>query len=272
MALSARAGRGTFPCACWQRECVREQALRAAAPGTSLRSRHRDRELEGSAGRFGQGGTSACWCVARARSRSWSGRAAGAFVRSALRPRYTLAAGGRVRHPPVRPCEGGTRPGRIDRSTTTRSDWSSSHDPRPAMRWERMKVSSSRPPTLGARRRASLQLLTPEHGRHAGLVRGASAGRPGAHLHARQPRERPVERPAARASGAFRLRADRCPARPGSSIIRCGLAAVSSVCALAEWFLAEREPVPAVHAASEAILDRLAGTGDWRRRLRVLWS
>ena len=53
------------------------------------------------------------------------------------------------------------------------------------------------------------------------------------------------------------------PGRPGSSIIRCRLAAVSSVCALAEWFLAEREPAPVVHAASEAILDRLAGPDDW---------
>ncbi len=148
------------------------------------------------------------------------------------------------------------------------SDWSSSRDPRRVMRWEDEGF------VLSARRWGEtsrvVQLLTGEHGRHAGLVRsGGIAGR--AHVCA------PGDRVKVRWSG-------RLPEHLGHFVCelidpRAGrvlhqplrLIALSSVCALAEWFLAEREPTPAVHAAGEAVLDRLAGAGDWQRPY-VAWE
>ena len=115
-----------------------------------------------------------------------------------------------------------------------------------------------------------VQLLTRAHGRHVGLVRGAStAGR--AHIYT------PGNRVNARWSGRLpehlgHFTCELVDARSARVLHHpLRLAAVSSVCALAEWFLAEREPVPDVHAASEAILDRLAGTADWQTDY-VLWE
>ena len=136
------------------------------------------------------------------------------------------------------------------------------------MRWEDEGVVLSARP-WGETSRV-VQLLTPEHGRHAGLVRGASAA-------GRAPIYTPGNRVNAQWSGRLPEHlghftcelVDARAARVLQHPLR--LAAVSSVCALAEWFLAEREPAPAVHAASEAILDRLTGAGDWRADY-VFWE
>ncbi len=136
------------------------------------------------------------------------------------------------------------------------------------MRWEDEGVVLSARPWGETSR--IVQLLTPEHGRHAGLVRGASAA-------GRAPIYTPGNRVNAQWSGRLpehlgHLTCELVDARAARVLHHpLRLAAVSSVCALAEWFLAEREPAPVVHAASEAILDRLAGTGDWRANY-VFWE
>ena len=115
-----------------------------------------------------------------------------------------------------------------------------------------------------------VQILTREHGRHAGLVRGGGAVR---HMHIYAPGNRVDVRWSGRLPehlGHFSCelvdaRAARVLERP------LRLAAVSSVCALAEWFLAEREPAPTVHVNSEAMLERLVGTEEWRLAY-VLWE
>jgi DNA repair protein RecO (recombination protein O) len=118
---------------------------------------------------------------------------------------------------------------------------------------------------LAARRHgegaAVAQLLTRDHGRHAGLVHGGGSKskralvEPGNRVHATWRGRLPehlgrltleVERPYAAA-----LMDD--PTR---------LAALAAACAVAEIALPEREPHPALFHATEALLNSLAETGD----------
>ncbi len=119
-------------------------------------------------------------------------------------------------------------------------------------------VLAARPHGEGA---AVAQLLTRDHGRHAGLVHGGGSKskralvEPGNRVHATWRGRLPehlgrltleVERPYAAA-----LMDD--PTR---------LAALAAACAVAEIALPEREPHPALFHATEALLNSLAETGD----------
>ena len=126
---------------------------------------------------------------------------------------------------------------------------------------------------LSARRHgetaAIVQLLTRDHGRHAGLVAGGAGKakravlQPGTLLAARW-RARLEEHlgsytvePMAALGAAFLTDADR-------------LAALNAVCALAETVLPERDPHPALFEATESLL-RTLGAADWRG-LYVRWE
>src|SRR5690606_22949233 len=101
---------------------------------------------------------------------------------------------------------------------------------------------------------ALLMLLTAEHGRHAGLVRGATGARlrgtlqPGNEVRAVW-RARLAEH-----LGTYTVEPGHGRAGPilGDRVRLAGLAAV---CAVAEAALPEREPHPAIHAATRVLLD-----------------
>lgn len=109
---------------------------------------------------------------------------------------------------------------------------------------------------------AVLHVLTFEHGRHAGLVKGG-AGR----------RLRPLLQPGNRLELEWRARlADQLggfrvePKRLFASVLLddpLRLAALGSACGLVEAGLAERDPHPRLYAALLAWLQRLVDGGDW---------
>jgi DNA repair protein RecO (recombination protein O) len=100
------------------------------------------------------------------------------------------------------------------------------------------------------------QLLTREHGRHAGLVRGGS-------------RTRAQVQPGTAVQAVWRARlADHLgnwTLEPERSVVaglmddRLRLGALTAACALVEAALPERQPVPAVFDATEALFDALEG-------------
>lgn len=118
---------------------------------------------------------------------------------------------------------------------------------------------------LSARRHgessAIVSLLTCEHGRHGGLVRGVARQNrgllePGNHVRARW-RGRLSEHlgtftcePAGFVSARFLADADR-------------LAALVSACTTADTALPEREPCPALFAALQALIEQLALDAEW---------
>jgi DNA repair protein RecO (recombination protein O) len=109
---------------------------------------------------------------------------------------------------------------------------------------------------------AVVQLLTAEHGRHAGLVRGGSASKgrgvyqPGnlvaAHWRGRLPEHLGSYTCELSTSYAAGLLDD-----PGR------LGALTSACAVSEAALPERHPYPALYDATIALLDGLAGEAEW---------
>lgn len=109
---------------------------------------------------------------------------------------------------------------------------------------------------------AVAQLLTRDHGRHAGLVKGAMA-----------PRSRAAFHPGNRVRASFSARlgehlgtfaCELVEARAARVLDSPGrLHALASVCALAESLLAEREPARAVHDASDAVIDAIAAGRGW---------
>ncbi|MEQ9640927.1 MAG: DNA repair protein RecO [Alphaproteobacteria bacterium] len=110
---------------------------------------------------------------------------------------------------------------------------------------------------------AVLMLLTVEHGRHAGLVRGATGGRlrgalqPGNEVRATW-RARLADH-----LGSYAIE----PGHGRAGLVmadRTRLAGLSAVCAVAEAALPEREPHPVLHAATQALLGAIeAGLTDW---------
>jgi DNA repair protein RecO (recombination protein O) len=110
---------------------------------------------------------------------------------------------------------------------------------------------------------AVLMLLTVEHGRHAGLVRGATGGRlrgalqPGNELRATW-RARLSEH-----LGTYTVE----PGHARAGLVlgdRRRLAGLSAVCAVAEAVLPEREAHPVLHAATAALLGAIEhGIPDW---------
>ncbi len=126
---------------------------------------------------------------------------------------------------------------------------------------------------LSARRHgeaaAIVTLLTPAHGRHAGLVRGG-AGR----------RQRGVLQPGNRVAARWRARLAEhlgtltCELTDALAAPHLGdplrLAGLSAACALADWALPEREPHAVIHDGLLHLIKSLSGD-DWPR-LYVMWE
>ena len=118
---------------------------------------------------------------------------------------------------------------------------------------------------LAARRHgegaAVAQLLTREHGRHAGLVHGGGSAS-----------KRALVEPGNRVQATWRGRLPEHLGRLTLEVERpyaaalmddpTRLAALAAACAVAEIALPEREPHPALFLATEALLNSLAETGD----------
>ncbi|MFT5180556.1 MAG: DNA repair protein RecO (recombination protein O) [Alphaproteobacteria bacterium] len=118
---------------------------------------------------------------------------------------------------------------------------------------------------LAARRHgegaAVVQLLTREHGRHAGLVHGGGSAS-----------KRSLVEPGNRVQAAWRGRLAEHLGRVTLEVERSyaatlmddpkRLSALAAACAVAEVALPEREPHPAMFHATQALLDSLADTGD----------
>lgn len=108
---------------------------------------------------------------------------------------------------------------------------------------------------------AVAELLTPGHGRHAGLVRGAASRRMAPVL---QPGTQVAAHWQARLDdhlGGYRLE----PLRPRVALLSDAgrLAALSSACAILCAALPERAPHPALWAPTIALFDLLDSGGDW---------
>ena len=109
---------------------------------------------------------------------------------------------------------------------------------------------------------AIVSLLTRDHGRHAGLVRGGVGRRargtlqPGNEVQATW-RARLAEHLGAFTCELVRARAARLLDDPPR------LAGLAAACALAEAVLPEREPHNAVWSALVALLERIEGAQDW---------
>ena len=120
-------------------------------------------------------------------------------------------------------------------------------------------VLAARPHGEGA---AVLSLLTRAHGRHPGLVRGATGGQ-----------RRSLLQPGARVHACWRSRlADAlgtytCELQAAVPVTvladRARLDALASACAVLETTLPEREPVSAVFLTSESLLAVLALADSW---------
>jgi DNA repair protein RecO (recombination protein O) len=109
---------------------------------------------------------------------------------------------------------------------------------------------------------AIVELFTAARGRHAAVVKGGAGRRLG-----------PVLQPGATLAVEWRARlaehlgvarVEPLRDRAGAIMADAGaLAALSSAAALLVAFTAEREPHPALHAATEALFDRLAAGPGW---------
>ncbi len=128
-----------------------------------------------------------------------------------------------------------------------------------AMEWSDQGI------VLSARRHgeaaAIVTLLTPDHGRHAGLVRGGAGRRQRGVL---QPGNRVAARWRARLAehlGTLTCELTEAMAAPHlADPLR--LAGLSAACALADWALPEREPHVAIHDGLLHLIKSLSGD-DW---------
>ncbi|MEL6597888.1 MAG: DNA repair protein RecO [Pseudomonadota bacterium] len=107
---------------------------------------------------------------------------------------------------------------------------------------------------------AIVEVLTPAHGRHAGVVRGGTSRKMTPHL---QPGAQLTVEWRARLEehiGAFRVE----PVRSRAAALmsdRAALAALTSVCTLLRNAMPEREPVGDLYEATHSLLDDLGGEG-----------
>lgn len=108
---------------------------------------------------------------------------------------------------------------------------------------------------------AIIEVFSARHGRHAGVVRGGASRRLS-----------PILQPGAQLHVIWRARLDGHigtfvvePLRSRAGVLgdRLALAGLSSVCALLQVALAERDPHPSLWASSIALLDALQTTPDW---------
>lgn len=111
---------------------------------------------------------------------------------------------------------------------------------------------------------AIIEVFTALHGRHAGVVRGGASRRLS-----------PVLQPGAQLHVIWRARLDGHigafvvePLRSRAAVLadRLALAGLSSICALLQVALAERDPHPALWASSISLLDALIIEDDWPQR------
>ncbi len=117
---------------------------------------------------------------------------------------------------------------------------------------------------------AIVNLLTAEHGRHAGLVRGG-AGR----------RARGVLQPGNQVAAHWRARLEEQLGNYTIELTRervsrllddaLKLAGLTAACAVAQAALPEREPHAAIHDGLVALLEALEGAPDWAARY-VAWE
>ncbi|WP_410218722.1 DNA repair protein RecO [Paracoccus sp. (in: a-proteobacteria)] len=106
-----------------------------------------------------------------------------------------------------------------------------------------------------------IEVLTLEHGRHAGVVPGGASQRRAAML---QPGARLALRWRARQAdqlGTFSVEPLRL--RSGLMAEPTALAALNAICALLLFALPERDPHPPLVSRTEALLDLIEGGGDW---------
>ncbi|MEL6677785.1 MAG: DNA repair protein RecO [Pseudomonadota bacterium] len=107
---------------------------------------------------------------------------------------------------------------------------------------------------------AIIEVLTPDHGRHAGVVRGGTSRKMTPHL---QPGAQLTVEWRARLEehiGAFRVE----PVRSRAAALmgdRAALATLTAICALVQNAVPEREPIPDLYRYTEALLDRMAEPG-----------
>jgi len=108
---------------------------------------------------------------------------------------------------------------------------------------------------------AIIEVLTEDHGRHAGLVRGGASRRLA-----------PILQPGAQLDLSWRARlsehlgsftVEPLHDRTGLMADRAGLAGLSAVTALSVFALAERQACPALYHQTESLLDRIGGQPDW---------
>ena len=108
---------------------------------------------------------------------------------------------------------------------------------------------------------AIIEVFTALHGRHAGVVRGGASRRLS-----------PILQIGAHLAVTWRARLDGHigafgvePMRSRTGVLgdRVGLSGLSSICALLQVALAEREPHPALWASSIKLLDALQTAPDW---------
>ncbi|RJK98741.1 DNA repair protein RecO [Paracoccus aestuarii] len=106
-----------------------------------------------------------------------------------------------------------------------------------------------------------IDVLTADHGRHAGVVPGGASARRAAML---QPGSRLDLRWRARQAdqlGSFTAEPVRL--RAGLMGDPLALAGLNAVCALLVFALPERDPHPALAARTEDLLDQMEAGGDW---------
>lgn len=114
-----------------------------------------------------------------------------------------------------------------------------------------------------------LEVFTPAHGRHAGVVRGGTSRRMTPHL---QPGSQLDVTWRARLDdhlGAFTVEPVR--SRAGVMRDRRALAGLNAVCALLGMALPERAPHLTVYDATQTLLDALLGVADWPQ-IYVRWE
>ena len=109
---------------------------------------------------------------------------------------------------------------------------------------------------------AIIEVFTAQHGRHAGVVRGGASRRLA-----------PLLQPGAQLAVTWRARLDAQigtfvvePLRSRAGVLgdRLALAGLSSICAMLQVALAERDPHPRLWASSIRLLDALQTAPDWQ--------
>lgn len=114
-----------------------------------------------------------------------------------------------------------------------------------------------------------LEVFTPAHGRHAGIVRGGVSRRLTPHLQAGSQLDVTWRGRLDDHLGAFNV--EPVQSRAGVMADRRALAGLNAVCALLMVALPEREPHPGLYGATQTLLDALLGLPDWPQ-IYVRWE